>query len=83
LVELLNLNAKEADLSEWKNFVNTIRDVKGEVIIAMVGKYVSLTEAYKSLNEALYNAGYKKGVKVKIKYVDSEDVNENNVESYF
>lgn len=62
LVELLNLNAK-ADLSEWQNVVNTIRDVKGEVTIAMVGKYVSLTEAYKSLNEALYNAGYKKALK--------------------
>ncbi|MDE4945262.1 glutamine amidotransferase-related protein, partial [Francisella tularensis] len=42
-----------------------------------------LTEAYKSLNEALYNAVYNKGFKVKIKFVDSEDVNENNVDSYF
>lgn len=83
LVELLKLHTKEADLSEWQNVVNTIRNVKGEITIAMVGKYVSLTEAYKSLNEALYNAGYKKGVKVKIKFVDSEDVIESNVESYF
>ena len=44
---------------------------------------MSLTEAYKSLNEALYNAGYKKGVKVKIKFVDSEKVTASNVAEHF
>ncbi|KEI35201.1 CTP synthase [Francisella sp. W12-1067] len=83
LVELLSLQAKEADLTEWQNVVDTIKNVNGEVTIAMVGKYVSLTEAYKSLNEALYNAGYKKGVKVNIKFVDSETITENNVSSSF
>lgn len=83
LVELLNLDTKDADLSEWQGVVETIKNAKNEVKIAMVGKYVSLTEAYKSLNEALYSAGYKNGVKVKIKFVDSEDVNESNVASHF
>ncbi|QIV95067.1 CTP synthase [Allofrancisella frigidaquae] len=83
LVELLSLQAKEADLTEWQNVVDTIKNVNGEVTIAMVGKYVSLTEAYKSLNEALYNAGYKKGVKVNIKFVDSETITENNINSSF
>lgn len=83
LVELLNLDTKDADLSEWQGVVETIKNAKDEVRIAMVGKYVSLTEAYKSLNEALYNAGYKNGVKVKIKFVDSEEVNESNVACHF
>ncbi|MFC4892414.1 CTP synthase [Pseudofrancisella aestuarii] len=83
LVELLSLKAGDADLSEWKNVVDEIANVKGELTIAMVGKYVSLTEAYKSLNEALYNAGYKKGIKVKIKFVDSEEIRADNVESFF
>ena len=83
VVELLNLETKEADLSEWQGVVQAIRNTQGEVTVAMVGKYVSLTEAYKSLNEALYNAGYKKGVKVKIKFVDSEKVTANNVEKHF
>ncbi len=83
VVELLNLDTKEADLSEWQGVVEAIRNTQGEVTIAMVGKYVSLTEAYKSLNEALYNAGYKKGVKVKIKFVDSEKVSANNIAKHF
>ncbi|AJC48591.1 CTP synthase [Allofrancisella guangzhouensis] len=83
LVELLSLKTKHPDLSEWQSVVDTIQSVSGEVTIAMVGKYVSLTEAYKSLNEALYNAGYKKGVKVNIKFVDSEAITESNVDSYF
>ncbi|GAB4221726.1 MAG: CTP synthase [Francisella sp.] len=83
VVEFLNLKTKEADLSEWESVVHAIKNVKGEVTIAMVGKYVSLTEAYKSLNEALYTAGYKNGVKVNIKFVDSEKVNDSNVAAIF
>lgn len=83
VVELLSLDAASADLSEWKEVVDTINNVNGEVTIAMVGKYVSLTEAYKSLNEALYNAGYKKGVKVRIKFVDSENLTHDNAVAHF
>ncbi|AXA33265.1 CTP synthase [Francisella adeliensis] len=83
LVELLNLDAQDADLSEWQGVVEAIKETKGEVTVAMVGKYVSLTEAYKSLNEALYNAGYKKGIKVKIKFVDSEKLTTENVKKQF
>ena len=45
VVELLNLETKDADLSEWKSVVKSIHNTQGEVIVAMVGKYVSLTEA--------------------------------------
>jgi CTP synthase len=83
LVELLNLDTQDADLSEWQGVVEAIKETKGEVTVAIVGKYVSLTEAYKSLNEALYNAGYKKGVKVKIKFVDSEKLTADNVKEQF
>ena len=83
LVELLNLDAQEADLSEWQGVVKAINQTEGEVTVAMVGKYVSLTEAYKSLNEALYNAGYKQGVKVKIKFVDSENLSLENAKEQF
>jgi len=79
----LGLTVKPADLSEWQSVVSSIKNTSGKVTIAMVGKYVSLTEAYKSLNEALYNAGYKNGVKVKIKFVDSEEITSSNVARFF
>ena len=84
VVELLSINnASKANLLEWQDFIKTIDNAKNEVVIAMVGKYVSLTEAYKSLNEALYNAGYKKGVNVRIKTVDSEEITDKNIATYF
>ena len=63
---------KEADLSDWEKVVNGMAFPKSEVTIAMVGKYVDLTESYKSLNEALSHAGIQTESKVNIKYIDSE-----------
>lgn len=73
-----NLPAKEADLSEWHTVLQEKRNRQGNVTIAMVGKYVSLPDAYKSVNEALSTAGAKNGIKVSIKYIDSNQVTEQN-----
>lgn len=68
----LNIKPKPADMSEWHRVVDSARSPKNTVTIAMVGKYVDLTEAYKSLNEALIHAGIKTSTKVEIEYVNSE-----------
>jgi len=68
------LDAPEADLSEWEKVLYQEANPAGEVVIGMVGKYIELPDAYKSVNEALKHAGIKNQVKVKIQYVDSQDV---------
>ncbi len=60
------------DLSKWENILENIRHPEGEVRIAVVGKYTQLLEAYKSLNEALIHGGIANKYKVKIKWIDSE-----------
>jgi len=74
VVDQLRLDVPSADLSEWQAVVDGLDGAKGEVDIAMVGKYVDLTESYKSLNEALIHAGIKTAKKVNIHYVDSEEI---------
>jgi len=73
VVEQLRLDVPPADLSEWEGVVRGLEDTQGEVNIAMVGKYVDLTESYKSLNEALIHAGIRAQQKVRIHYLDSEE----------
>jgi CTP synthase len=71
----LGLNEQpEADLSDWKEVVNSMEFPEAEVTVAMVGKYVDLTESYKSLNESLTHAGIHTHTKVNIRYVDSENI---------
>ena len=72
VVERLKLDAKPADLSEWDKVVQDLEHPTGEMNIAMVGKYVDLTESYKSLSEALIHAGLHTHTKVNIRYIDSE-----------
>ena len=72
VVDQLRLDVPPADLSEWEAVVDGLDNVQGEVDIAMVGKYVDLTESYKSLNEALVHAGIKSARQVNIHYLDSE-----------
>ena len=74
VVEKLHLDVPPADLSEWEAVIDAMNSPTGEVTIAMVGKYVDLTESYKSLSEALIHAGVHTLTKVKIEYVDSEDL---------
>ncbi|MCK5919102.1 MAG: CTP synthase [Cocleimonas sp.] len=73
VVDKLKLeNLPEADLSGWKEVVNIMEFPEAEIIVAMVGKYMELTESYKSLNEALTHAGVQTLSKVTIRYVDAE-----------
>ena len=74
VVDKLRLNVGPADLSEWEAVVDALTHPSGEVAIAMVGKYVDLTEAYKSLSESLIHAGIKTRTKVRIHYIDSEEI---------
>jgi CTP synthase len=74
LVEKIGLPEAKTDLSEWQKIVDIENGFTKEVGIAMVGKYVDLIDAYKSINEALRHAGIHTNVKVKITYVDSEEV---------
>ncbi len=74
VVEKLHFNVKRADLSEWDKVVYAMEHPTAEVDIALVGKYVHLTESYKSLSEALRHAGIQTRTRVNIHYVDSERV---------
>lgn len=74
VIETLGIQAKAADLTEWDNVVDAFRHPDGEVTIAMVGKYVDLTESYKSLSESLRHAGIQTRTRVNINYVDSEEI---------
>jgi CTP synthase len=66
------IEGKEPDLSKWQQVVDRIRAPEGEVNIAVVGKYTSLLDAYKSLAEALRHGGIANNVKVKLNWIDSE-----------
>lgn len=72
VVNKLRLDVPPADLSEWKNVVDLLDHPEGEVTIAIVGKYVDHSDAYKSIHEALIHAGIRTRNKVKIRYIDSE-----------
>lgn len=62
----------EADLSDWDRVIEGLFTAEGEIVVAMVGKYVELPDAYKSVNEALLHAGIHNKTKVKIHYIDAE-----------
>ena len=70
----LNILAKAADLTVWKNIIDALEHPEQTVNVAFVGKYVDLTESYKSLTEALIHAGIYTRSKVKIHYIDSEEI---------
>jgi len=74
LCELLNIWSRSASLERWQRVVDTLREPKGEVRIAVVGKYVDLVDSYKSLHEALVHGGLASSCKVKLDYVDSETI---------
>ncbi len=76
-----NLDVPEADLSEWEQVVYNLEHPESTVTIGMVGKYVDLTESYKSLSEALIHAGIHTRTRVNIKYFDAEDLEENGTSS--
>jgi len=76
----LGIEAQEADLSEWTAMVESIKTRNECVNIGLVGKYVGLHDAYLSVAEALRHAGYFHNTKVKINWIDSEELNENTIE---
>jgi len=77
VVEKLQIDAPIADLSGWQQFSDDMAQPTAEVSVAMVGKYMDLTEAYKSLSESLIHAGVHTHTKVNIRYIDSEDIEHN------
>ena len=80
IVERFGIDCKEADLSDWEQVLYQQANTVGEVTIGMVGKYIELPDAYKSINEALKHGGLKNRLSVNIKYIDSEDVESRGVE---
>jgi CTP synthase len=76
----LELDAKPADLSVWANLVYQMANPQYDVTIGMVGKYVELTESYKSLIEALRHAGIHTHTKVNINYIDSETIEKDGID---
>ncbi|OEF99859.1 CTP synthase [Vulcanibacillus modesticaldus] len=80
VVRHLKLAAPKADMTEWTQLVNKIKNLKYNTRIAIVGKYVSLHDAYLSVAEALYHAGFANDSEVEIKWVDAEEVTKENVD---
>ena len=71
IAERMHLDLTPTDLSDWQKVVDVMADPAHEVTVGMVGKYVDLTESYKSLNESLSHAGIHNNARVKIRYIDS------------
>ena len=80
---MLRLRAKNPDLSEWKDLVDSLNNPDKRVTIGIVGKYVDLKEAYKSLHEALIHAGAFNGAAVDLEYVNAEELCVDNLEEKF
>ncbi len=79
VLKKLGVEAKPANLSDWDNVLESIYNPKTQVDIAMVGKYVDLTDAYKSLNEALFHGGIHNDCKVNIHYFESCDFRDGDI----
>ena len=80
---MLRLPARNAKLEPWEELVHNVKNPQGRVTIAIVGKYVELKEAYKSLHEALIHGGVANRVSVNLRYVNSENVDDSNVAATF
>ena len=81
ICDKLRLNTPPANLKRWDDLVHDTEHPQGEVSIAMVGKYVELSDSYKSVNEALRHAGMRNHVRVKIEHIDSETITPETVAS--
>ena len=81
LINKLGLDAPSADLGKWEAVVRAKKNPECEVVVVMVGKYVDLRDAYKSLNEALIHAGIRNRTHVSIRYLDSEEFDDGNCDS--
>lgn len=79
VLDHLQLEAPVADMSEWQELVHKVKNLTKKVRIALVGKYVSLPDAYLSVAEALRHAGYANDAELQIDWVDSEEITPENV----
>lgn len=77
----LNLDKVEPQNEEWEKMIENIKNLKGTVKVALVGKYMQLQDSYLSVAESLRHGGYANGVKVEIGFIDSESINRENVKS--
>jgi CTP synthase len=74
VIEKFGIQAKPADLTEWHNVVKGLTEPQTKVSVGIVGKYIDLADAYKSLIESLYHAGISNNVKVDIQYIDAQEI---------
>ncbi len=79
ICDRLHINTQPANLKRWDDLVYETEHPQGEVSIAMVGKYVELSDSYKSVNEALRHAGMRNHVRIKIEHIDSETITPETV----
>lgn len=79
ILKQFKLPVRKANLDEWKKLIDTVNNLKDEITVALVGKYIELHDAYISVIEALKHAGYQYRYKVNIKFVDSEELEKPNV----
>ena len=82
IVDLLNIWTGQPRLDAWENVVSIFNNPPYEVCIGIVGKYVNLTDSYKSLNEALVHGGIANNCRVKLKFIDAEKIEEEGVHPY-
>ena len=81
IVKLLNIWTGQPRLKEWEDVVSKIKNPLHEVTIAIVGKYVGLTDSYKSLNEALVHGGIESDCRVNLRFVDSEKIEKEGIDN--
>jgi len=79
VTDKLRLSSRKPQLNDWKSVTEAHTNPTNEVTIAMVGKYMDLKDAYKSINEALVHGGIQHELKININYLDSETIEPNNV----
>ncbi len=83
IVDLLNIWTGQPHLGEWEEVIRKLKNPSHEVVIAIVGKYVDWTDSYKSLNEALVHGGLPNDCRVKLRFIDSEQIEKKGIDSQF
>ncbi len=81
VLESLGLESRGRDMSAWERLVDTVKNPKGEVVIGIIGKYVSFEDSYKSLNEALSHGGFGNEVRVVRRWVEAEELEAGNADA--
>lgn len=82
VLDHFGIQRPEADMTDWRALENKVLNLKGKVRVGLVGKYVSLPDAYLSIVEALKHAGYAHDTEIDIRWIDAEEVDDQNVADY-